>query len=980
MRRSLGTALGIGGVTMSGLPGGGPGRRIRFRKPVGPVLRILLTVVFALAAVLGVNSVYLVSVRLAEWRTGEVYQNWFYLNMFLLHLVLGFALIVPVVAFGIGHMRNTIRRPNRRAVRMGVALFITALIVLISGVVLTRIELPGLLAINVKDQSLRSAAYWVHVLAPVAAVWMYVLHRLAGRRIRWKLGLTWAAVAGVFAVAMVMLHSQDPRAWNQVGPDSGEQYFFPSLARTATGNFIPADVLDNDEYCLECHADIHDTWSHSVHRFSSFNNPPYLFSVKETRRVMMQREGSVQPSRWCAGCHDPVPFFSGQFDHPKFDDPEYDLASDATAQAGITCTVCHSISHINSVKGNADYTITEPIHYPFASSDSAFQRWVNRQLVKAKPEFHKATFLKPQVHQSAEFCGACHKVHLPPELNDYKWLRGQNHYDAFWLSGVSGQGITSFYYPPQAETNCNQCHMPLMASDDFGASRSFDDSGRSKVHDHMFPSANTAIPQLVQQHMRDWEGAIAKHRAFLDGVMRVDLFGVREGGRIVGELHAPLRPNVPALTPGSTYLFEVVIRTVKMGHLFTQGTADSNQVWLDVTAHDSRGVIGRSGGRRPRDNAVDPWSHFVNAFVIDRHGNRINRRNAQDIFVALYNNQIPPGAANVVHYLLRIPENAVGPITLDVKLQYRKFDTEYMRLVHDDPDTEALEPYINDLPVTELARDTVQFPLAGQTPAGRAITNETPAIPRWQRWNDYGIGLLRSGQLRQAGHAFEMVEQLERPDGPLNLVRVFLEEGLVDVEAPAALRRANRFGQRHGEDRAAPQWTVLWLGALVDKQNGRFDAAIDKLTQIEEGGFEQAAGRGFDFSKDYRLLNELADAYYQRALFERRGDRRPQRLRLMRQAEHWYSRALEYDPENAAAHYGLHRVYEDLGDDERSATHAALHATYKIDDNARDAAIAAARRKYPAANHAAEDVVIHDLQRDGAYGFAGHEQELARHE
>ncbi len=112
----------------------------------------------------------------------------------------------------------------------------------------------------------------------------------------------------------------------------------------------------------------------------------------------------------------------------------------------MTCTVCHSISHINTVRGNADYTIDEPVHYPFTFSENPFLKWINRQLVKAKPEFHKATFLKP-LHRSAEFCGTCHKVHLPPELNDYKWLRGQNHYDSFLLSGVSGHGVASFYYP-----------------------------------------------------------------------------------------------------------------------------------------------------------------------------------------------------------------------------------------------------------------------------------------------------------------------------------------------------------------------------------------------------------------------------------------------------------------------------------------------------------------------------------------------------
>ena len=85
-------------------------------------------------------------------------------------------------------------------------------------------------------------------------------------------------------------------------------------------------------------------------------------------------------------------------------------------------------------------------------------RWVSRQLVKAKPEFHKKTFLKP-LHKSAEFCGACHKVHLPQELNHYKWLRGQNHYDSFLLSGVSGHFVASFYYPAKAEPNCGNCHI-----------------------------------------------------------------------------------------------------------------------------------------------------------------------------------------------------------------------------------------------------------------------------------------------------------------------------------------------------------------------------------------------------------------------------------------------------------------------------------------------------------------------------------------
>src|SRR4029453_3625900 len=113
------------------------------------------------------------------------------------------------------------------------------------------------------------------------------------------------------------------------------------------------------------------------HHFSSFNNKPYLFSVRETRKVALARDGNVKAARWGAGCHDTVPFFSGAFDDPKFDDVNH-----PTAQAGITCTTCHAITHVNSTRGNADYTIEEPAHYPFAFSDSGTLRWVNPHLVK----------------------------------------------------------------------------------------------------------------------------------------------------------------------------------------------------------------------------------------------------------------------------------------------------------------------------------------------------------------------------------------------------------------------------------------------------------------------------------------------------------------------------------------------------------------------------------------------------------------------
>ncbi len=968
-------------IRPSSEPPGTPSVATKLRKKyvpvIGPRLKVLLFAIFGLFAVIGVNSVYLASITLLEWISkvrdpvgiGYTYQNYFYQYMFLAHLALGLALVLPVVIFGILHIRNARNRPNRRAVRAGYALYFTSLVLLATGLILTRIEI-GPLTLALKNPSLRAPMYWVHVISPFVVVWLFILHRLAGRRIKWKIGATWAAVAGVFALVMTLLHSQDPRQWNVAGPKQGEQYFFPSLAKTSTGNFIPANTLMMNEYCLNCHKDVYDTWYHSAHRFSSFSNPAYLFSVRETRRVAMERDGNMQASRWCAGCHDPVPFLSGAFEDKRFDDPKYDLSQDSMASAGISCTVCHAITHINSTKGNADFTIEEPAHYPFAFSDNSILQWLNQQLVKAKPDFHKKTFLKPDIHRSPEFCSTCHKVHLPEELNKYKWLRGQNHYDTYHLSGVSGHGIQSWYYPPKATHNCNDCHMPLMPSNDF-ASKFFEKDPANPLydklaaHDHMFPAANTGIPYLTgmpesvnQAHDKFMQPNFGK-ADFTGDFIRVDIFGVKEGGTIDGKLIAPLRPDVPTLKPGNSYLLEAVIRTVKIGHPFTQGTVDSNEVWLDVTLKAGDRIIGRSGGLNPEDGEVDPWSHFINVYMLDRNGNRIDRRNPQDIFTPLYNHQIPPGAADVVHYAFTVPRDVVGPITAEVELKYRKFDTKYMRYFQ-------AEKFVrNDLPISLLAKDQITFAVEGLT---EPITNAASKIDVWQRWNDYGIGLFRKGEkgsskgeLRQAEAAFAEVEKLGRADGPLNRARVYVKEGRLE-EAVAALKAAA------AHKPPAPPWSVAWFTGLVNKQNGHLDEAIENFMSITAmKDTEECRKREFDFSQDYMLLDELGQTIFERAKQERGEANKARRDEMLRSAATWFEKALTFDSEDLSAHFNLSLIYAQLGDEQKASLHQALHKKYKPDDNAADRAIGIARRNDPAANHAAEAIVIYDLQRPGTY-------------
>ena len=855
-------------------------RRGRAYTPaVGPRLRPLLWIILLGFAFLGANGVYLSSVTSLTWWRGTTQQTPFYMLMIALHLILGFFLIVPFVVFGLIHLLTSWKRPNRTAVRFGLALLGVSILILVSGLVLVRLG-----GFEVRDPRIRDAGYWLHVLTPLVAVALYVKHRLAGPRIRWE----WAkrlsiAVAG-FVVVMGLLHFQDPRSFGVKGPREGKQYFYPSEAITANGKFIPASTLMMDDYCMKCHQDAYKGWFHSAHRFSSFNNPAYRTSVRETRKVSLSADGSTQAARWCAGCHDPVPFFSGEFD-----DPNYDDVNNPTSQAGITCTTCHAITNINDTRGNASYTIEEPEHYPFAFSDDPLLQWINNSLVKAKPEMHKKTFFKP-ILKSAEFCSTCHKVGLPVGVTHYKdFVRGQNHYDSYLLSGVSGHGARSFYYPDVAKSNCNECHMELLPSSDFGA-KDFDGKGGREIHDHLFSGANTGLAALLGN-----KELVERHSRFLsDKKVRIDIFGLREGGVIEGELLGPIRPEAPTVKPGGKYLVETVVRTLGVGHPFSQGTVDSNEIWVELIARSGDRVIGRSGGMG-RDGTVDPFSHFINVYMLDREGRRIDRRNPQDIFVPLYNKQIPPGAGQVVHFALEVPVGKTGPITLEAKVNYRKFDRIYMDYIYG----KGQGP---KLPVVVMARDQVQLTVAGGKPAAN---EPSPIQPVWQRFNDYGIGLLleggnvggQKGELKQAEPIFQKVAELGVADGWVNLGRVYQKEGRIP-EALAALEKAA------SHEKPAAPWVINWLSGQINARNGAFEEAIASFQSVLSTKIPE---RKIDLSLDYEVNNELAFAYYARAM--QASSTSPDRVDYLKKAVAAYRRTLSIDSENVTAHHVLGQAY-----------------------------------------------------------------------
>jgi tetratricopeptide (TPR) repeat protein len=731
--------------------------------------------------------------------------------------------------------------------------------------------------------------------------------------------------------------------------------FFPSSAKTNVGGIIPSNFFMDSATCGECHKDIYEQWQSSMHHFASFNNQFYRKSIE-----YMQSVGGPQPSKWCAGCHDHAVFFNGRFERPikdQIDTPE--------AHAGLACTSCHSIIHVDSSMGNGGFTVEYPPLHELANSKNPYIRTLDRFLTYLDPEPHRRSFMKPFMRQdSPEFCAGCHKVHLDVPVNDYRWFRGFDDYDNWQASGVSGQGARSFYYPAQSST-CVDCHMTPVKSSDPGHHKD------GTVHSHRFAAANTAVPFVNHDRTQ----LKATEDFLTSGFISVDIFAVSpvdektEGTRMirragdapqamssmavgeeaeqsgptvirdVGQVAAPIDKAAPPLVPGSTARVDVVVRTRKIGHFFPAGTVDAFDIWLELQGRDADGRVVYWSGE-VQDNGkgpVEEGAHFYKSYQLDGAGNPINKRNAFQARSVLYVRLIPPGAADVAHYRIKIPKDARGAITLTAKLNYRKFAHYFTQFAYagepkpgQDPAllTKAfnsleysfdprnipknvsgeIKDSIPDLPIVILASATAKLPLGD----GKTTPTWTPVVQKAdrERWNDWGIGLLQQGDLKGAEYAFRKVTEAEPgyADGWLNVARALIQEGETDAAKPF-IDRALKIDASLGR--------IYFFKAMIEKTDGDYPAALRSLQIASD-----------KYPRDRVVLNQIA-----RILFLERDY--GQALKML-------DRVSLIDPEDLQMHYTAMLAQRGLGHAVDAEREEQLFIRFKAEESAQ--AITGARR------------------------------------
>jgi len=631
--------------------------------------------------------------------------------------------------------------------------------------------------------------------------------------------------------------------------------FLPSQAKSESGGFIQVGAFPTAEYCGHCHEDAHKQWRESAHS-NSFREPFYVKNVN----LLIDGKG-IEFTRHCEGCHNPIALFSGALTRGSKIDRGFD-------NDGVTCSACHSIVRVQNTSGTGSYVMGTPAAM-VKIDGTRIPGEVSYDEILANPELHSKAVMQ-DFYKTSEFCAVCHKAAVPRQLNDYKWQRAFSVYDEWQQSSWSRENPLPFYRKDTVST-CQTCHMkPVDAPNDYGATD-------GKIGSHRWLGANTAIPKYFA-----FDSQLQQTVQFLeDDTLGIDLFAAVDNDN--QQEIAPLGRVAYDLRSGENVTLAVVIQNKKIGHSLVPEQRDFYESWVEFEVKDSAGrSLTHSGYLEPNGN-LESGAHSYTNRLISKEGKWLDLHQVWETHTKPYDNTIMPGSSDLVRYQFAIPKDAKFPLTVTIKVNYRRFRQAFQNFV-----LGAAQNY----PIVVMGSRTVQLQ-QGNPAATDADKNE------WMRWNNYGIALLNQQQYAQAIRAFEQVVKL-RPDYPDAYTNVALAN-FRNENYDAAMESLNK---------------ALEL-APGDARAVFYRASI----QRQKGNLEEAEALFLSVLKKYPRMRdahrELGYTYYQ---------------------EHKYAEArVQYellqgiDPDDLAAHYNLMLIYRRLGLKDKADEQAAFFADRKDD-------------------------------------------------
>ncbi len=450
----------------------------------------------------------------------------------------------------------------------------------------------------------------------------------------------------------------------KVNEDELQKIFDNAAQDIKENGALTAKAMAGSASCgsSNCHSEIYNEWLPSAHRFSSMDD---MFQQVQT---LMVDETSAEHTRYCAGCHDPISLFSGAKNSSNI------TLSAQGADEGASCMVCHSITKAD-VQGNGNYEVKAPQRYVFELNDGDMAKTISDFLIRTYPQQHLQSFSRA-LYKTPEFCGACHKQYLDTDVNtDIGKVQGQNQYDNWknsrWVKDTVEDSVT-----------CRECHMPLVDSKDPARGDVLDynrDDNDNKHRSHRTLGTNQYIPALHKLKNQELHTQLTEK--WMRGEIKIPEIAHKwKAGRAM-EIAINARDKGRI---GEEFNLKVEILNNKAGHDFPTGPMDMIQAWIEVVVTDEAGNTIYKGGYLDENDYVQGLPVIYRADGFDREGKLINRHNLWDLVGASYKRTLFPGMSDNIKAPFKVPDTIQkgSKLTIDVKLQYRKANPEFLDRVY----------------------------------------------------------------------------------------------------------------------------------------------------------------------------------------------------------------------------------------------------------------------------------------------------------
>jgi hypothetical protein len=539
------------------------------------------------------------------------------------------------------------------------------------------------------------------------------------------------SVAGLVATAALSQLYSGTRFVNQLPKDYSYIYgtnrpFAPSLARTDTGGAFDEASLSGSASCgtAGCHSQILDEWKPSAHRYAAMD------TVFQGIQTVMARQNGAESTRYCGGCHDPISLFSGAKN--LFAD---NLTGLPGYQEGISCLACHAIRETD-LKGNANYTMTQPQPYLWQWQTQGLARTARDFLIRTYPGEHAR--LSKRMFKKPEYCAACHKQFIDQEVNRVGWVQLQNQYDNWAASHWNHKGDSL------KTVECRECHMPLVESTDPAAGDDSDYNRRPNDHkhrSHRFIASNQLMPKALK--LEGWEEQVKLTERWLRGEQDVPEISPKwaTGPIVKVSLETP-----PSIEPGEPIPVRVIMASNKVGHDYPTGPLDLIQSWLELRVTDETGKEVYTSGKRDAKNFLTPGTFLFKAEPVDQNGNLIDRHNLWEMVGVRFRRSLFPGYSDTVQYSIPCtgnvadgsaptpdrgqtnvvqvpPPSRSGSFNVTAILQYRKVDQFLLNYLFGEQNKLTS-------PVTEIHRATATVKVRAKSESGTAFKSMTNSLAR----------------------------------------------------------------------------------------------------------------------------------------------------------------------------------------------------------------------------------------------------------